>query len=882
MKLKKRLSQWGNSPRNILGLVAVFVIVLAFFSHVFEVPRVVEQLSYSEFLDRVETDKVKSAKIVGNEVLGTTVSGQSFHANVPDDPNLWVVLRAHKVNIDTVKPVTDAFGGFWYFVMLMVIGFVIVFVWYLIRQGRGGSGGGGGSNNPFNMGKSRAQMFLPSQIKVKFADVAGADEAKEELRDIVEFLKNPTKYKRLGAELTRGILLVGEPGNGKTMLARAVAGEANCPFFSITGSDFIEMFVGVGAARIRDMFAQARRHTPCIVFIDEIDAIGRRRGGGLGGGHDEREQALNQLLTEMDGFASGDTPLVVIAATNMPSVLDRALLRPGRFDRRITVPFPDEKARRALIENSSRKITLGPDVNLELIVEKSAGFSGADLANCVNQAALYATKNGRDMVTQEDFDVAFKKLQESQKASRGEHKTDSSEESMARVYMPSQMKVRFSDVAGLHEAKEELQDFISYLKNPEKYKKIGARLTRGVLLVGEPGNGKTLLARAVAGEAGRPFFSASGSEFIEKYVGVGAARVRDLFAQARKHTPSIIFIDEIDAIGGKRGEEGGSHNEGAQTLNQLLTEMDGFDDEVSVIVLAATNRPDMLDKALVRAGRFDRQVEVPYPDLKARREVLDVHVRNIKLAPDVDLEKVARGTPGFSGADIANLVNEAAIHAVNQGRETAGISDFEEARDKIIMGKKSKSMVQLPEDLKATAYHESGHALMTLLQPESTDPLHKVTIAPRGRALGYAASLPERDRYSKSKQELIADIICSLGGRVGEEIGVGKQFTGVTSDLRHASELARRMVCEYGMSEQMGLVSYRCDNQRALAPETAAKIDSEIQSILQSCYEKAKSLLMSNRDKLETLTQALLEKETLSAEEIYQLLGIEPRTVHAL
>lgn len=880
MKLNNKFKKLGGTPRNLLIFAILATAGFLLLSRLAENTQSTDSLSYSDFLNRVETDKVASVKVVGSQVYGTYKDGRHFEATVAENPKNWDILREHKVEFSVIEPSGSGFSV-WYFVMLFVLGLIIALVWFLFRQSRN-SGGGSGPGGVFDMVKSKAKMFLPSQIKIKFNDVAGADEAKEELKDIVDFLKNPEKYKKVGAELPRGVLLVGEPGNGKTLLAKAIAGEANCPFFSITGSDFIEVFVGVGAARIRDLFARARKHAPCIIFIDEIDAIGRRRGSGLGGGHDEREQALNQLLTEMDGFASSDAPVIVIAATNMPSVLDRALLRPGRFDRRVTVPFPDENARRALITLYQDKVHIEPSVDLEKIVKESAGFSGADLVNCINQAAINATKQGRNTIVQEDFDVAFKKVMESQKASRSEHKTSGTEEGTARVYMPSQIKVRFSDVAGVAEAKEELRDFIDYLKNPEKYKKIGAKLTRGVLLVGDPGNGKTLLARAVAGEAGRPFFSASGSEFIEKYVGVGAARVRDLFAQARRLAPSIVFIDEIDAIGGHR--DGGDNQEHSQTLNQLLTEMDGFESEgTSVIVLAATNRPDMLDKALTRAGRFDRRVEVPYPDMASRKAILEVHIRGVQLGSDVDLERIARGTPGFSGADLENLINEAAINAIKHDRSVIETADFEEARDKILMGKRSSTMTQSHEDLKATAYHEAGHALMTLLQPEYTDPLHKVTIAPRGRALGYSASLPERDKYMHSKEELLAQMVVALGGRVAEEIAFGKQFTGVTSDLRKTSDIARRMVREFGMSASLGPVAYPQEGAgRDYSDQTASKLDEEVRSLVAQCYEKALKLMSSNKDKLETLAKMLLEKETLSAEEIYVLLGITPRVVHRL
>lgn len=875
MKFGKNFKKFkGSSFFNALVLLGIFVLVLVVLTRVAEHSRKTEALSYSQFLNQVESGQVAQVAVSGSTATGLYKNGQRFEATIAETPNNWEILRKHNVEFSVSEPTNYTSPWMLMFFMLFLGGFVIAL--FLMRQSRGSGGGG-----IFSVGKSNAKKILPSQINVRFDDVAGAKEAKEELQDIVDFLKNPKKYKRIGAQLTRGVLLVGEPGNGKTLLAKAVAGEANCPFYSITGSDFIEVFVGVGASRIRDLFAQARKKTPCIIFIDEIDAIGRRRGSGLGGGHDEREQTLNQLLTEMDGFATEGMPVVVLAATNMPGVLDKALLRPGRFDRRVTVPFPDEEARRQIITINSRKIVISEEVDVDKIVKDSAGFSGADLANMINQAAINASKNGRKSVEQEDIDLAFNKLIDSQRASRSEHKSSGSDESTARMYMPSQIKVRFDDVAGLSEAKEELVDFIDYLKNPDRYKKIGAKLTRGVLLVGDPGNGKTLLARAVAGEAGRPFFSASGSEFIEKYVGVGAARIRDLFAQARRHSPSILFIDEIDAIGSQRSPENQEHS---QTLNQLLTEMDGFEDEgTSVIVLAATNRVDILDKALTRAGRFDRRVEVPYPDLKSRRSILNVHIKNVQVDESVDFDKIARGTPGFSGADIANLVNEAVLNAVKQNREFATIDDFEEARDKILMGKESKSMVQAPDDLRATAYHEAGHALMRLLQPEHTHPLHKVTIVPRGRALGFAAHLPERDKYAQSKEELEAEMIVALGGRVGEEVGLGKQFTGVTSDLQKVTSTARRMVCDYGMSETLGLLSYSRDNvARDCSPDTANKIDQEVRTLVDRCHKRAVKLMQDNKDKLETLTQALLDKETLQAEEIYELLNIEPRVVHKL
>lgn len=455
--------------------------------------------------------------------------------------------------------------------------------------------------------------------------------------------------------------------------------------------------------------------------------------------------------------------------------------------------------------------------------------------------------------------------------------------SKAKLFMPSTIKENFDSVAGVAEAKEELKDIVDFLKNPEKYRRLGAQMTRGVLLIGEPGNGKTLLARAVAGEANCPFFSISGSDFIEVFVGVGAARVRDLFMQARKYAPSIIFIDEIDAVGRHRGTGlGGGNDEREQTLNQLLSEMDGFQTSGgSVIVLAATNRPDVLDKALLRPGRFDRRVEVPYPDLISREQILRVHAKGVKIDPTVDIVKIARGTPGFSGADLANLINEAALIASKTSQDTVTIKDFEEARDKILLGKEIKTIMLTDHERRVTAFHEAGHALTQLLMPADTDSLHKVTIIPRGRALGVTHSMPERERYTHTREELLASITSALGGRAAEELVFGTMTTGAYSDFKMATDIARRMVCLYGMSDALGMAIYGQQNgDFVYSQNTADKIDTEVKNLLSACHEKALGLLRDNRDKLDTLANTLLDKETLYAAEIYELLGIEPRQDH--
>jgi ATP-dependent metalloprotease FtsH len=872
MKKNMNFKNFKKNPRTFLLYFFLGIIGLFILTRLTDYARMTQVLPYSEFMKKVELDQVKNIYVDKQQAQGILKDGTHYETVLLDTPKTWETLREHNVSVSLASPVQQI--SLWHILFMSLLVLLAVGVWVYFRQGR--SGGGGGSN-VFNMGKSRAKMFLPSQINVNFKSIAGAQEAKEGLQDIVDFLKNPEKYRRIGAKLPRGVLLVGEPGNGKTLLAKALAGEANCPFFSISGSDFIEVFVGVGAARIRDLFAQARKHAPSIIFIDEIDAVGRHRGIGMGGGNDEREQTLNQLLTEMDGFDVTGSPVVVIAATNIPEVLDKALLRPGRFDRRITVPYPDIAAREQILKLHTQSTRIAPDVDLGAIAGETAGFTGADLANLVNQAAINASKRGREIIAREDFTVAHTQIL----SSRTTEGSAGSAKGQSAMFMPTQVKTKFSDVAGAVEAKEELQDVVDFLKTPDKFTRLGAKIPRGVLLVGDPGNGKTLLAKAVAGEAGRPFFSTSGSDFVEKYVGVGASRIRELFVQARKHAPSIVFIDEIDAVGRRRsGDDSGGTQEHDQTLNQLLTEMDGFSTvRAAVIVIAATNRVDVLDKALLRAGRFDRQVNVPYPDLVSREAILQVHARDVKLDPTVDLQKIARGTPGFTGAALENLINEAAIFASKKEQDTVTMVDFEEARDKAMLGKEMKTIKMSPEELRMTAFHEAGHALVRLLIPEETEPLHKVTIIPRGMALGVTHWLPEREKYSTSKEEMLASVMSALGGRAAEELVFHKLSTGAYSDFQAATSMARKMVCSYGMSEKLGPMVYDGGGH---SPETARLIDIEIRAIIEDCHKKTLDLLAQNRKMLDTLAEELLAKETLYADDIYPLLGIAPRVTHKI
>jgi cell division protease FtsH len=455
--------------------------------------------------------------------------------------------------------------------------------------------------------------------------------------------------------------------------------------------------------------------------------------------------------------------------------------------------------------------------------------------------------------------------------------------SRARMANGKENKVTFQDVAGIEEAKVELGEIIEFLRDAKRFTRLGGRIPKGVLLVGQPGTGKTLLARAIAGEADVPFFSISGSDFVEMFVGVGASRVRDLFNQGKKNAPCIIFIDEIDAVGRHRGAGlGGGHDEREQTLNQLLVEMDGFEPNGGVIVVSATNRPDVLDPALLRPGRFDRQIMVPIPDVKGREEILGVHTRKTVLSTEIDLSVIARGTPGFSGADLANLVNEAALLAARNDKKEIEISDMEEAKDKVLMGVERRSMIIPYQERRNAAYHEAGHALVAKMIPDS-DPIHKVTIIPRGRALGLTQQLPIDERHTYSKDYLLDSITILLGGRAAEEIVLNHQTTGAGNDIERATEIARKMVCEWGMSEEMGPLNYgrkeepvflgkEMHRQRDFSESTAKNIDAELKAIVSGCFERAKGLLLGNIDALHAVATALLEKEVLDGQEIDNLL----------
>jgi len=544
-------------------------------------------------------------------------------------------------------------------------------------------------------------------------------------------------------------------------------------------------------------------------------------------------------------------------------------------DREYTFVVKDPKS-----NTTSKRVTLGPENpdlkdlserNIQVAFEKedaSPFWSGA-IVTILPMVFLLAM-----------FYLFMRQLQ------AGGGKAMSFGKSRARLLSESQNKVTFADVAGIAEAKDELEEIIAFLKDPKKFQKLGGRIPKGVLMMGPPGTGKTLLARAIAGEAGVPFFSISGSDFVEMFVGVGASRVRDLFEQGKKHAPCIVFIDEIDAVGRHRGAGlGGGHDEREQTLNQLLVEMDGFESSEGVIIVAATNRPDVLDPAILRPGRFDRRIVVNRPDVRGREGILQVHTKKVPLATDVDLEIIARGTPGMVGADLENLVNEAALLAARQDKDTVSMTDFEMAKDKVLMGAERRSMVISDAEKRTTAWHEAGHALVAKLLEKNSDPVHKVTIIPRGPALGLTQQLPKEDRLSMSRDYAQARLSVLMGGRVAEEIVFGQYTTGAGNDIKQASGLARRMVTEFGMSELIGPIAYGSDEesvflgrdftsrQRDYSETVANQIDDEVRRFVMAGYTEARDLLTEHRAVLDKLAAALLERETLDGEEVDALVA---------
>ncbi|HET7489642.1 MAG TPA: AAA family ATPase [Acidimicrobiales bacterium] len=733
---------------------------------------------------------------------------------------------------------------------------IAVLLAYLILSYRSGTGLFGA--------RSGARKIQAHKVGVTFADVAGQDAAVADLREIADFLARPERFTAIGADVPRGVLLYGPPGCGKTLLAKALAGEAGASFFSISGSDFVELYVGVGAARVRSLFTEARENAPSLVFIDEMDAIGRARGMvGTVQSHGEQEQALNQILTEMDGFSPGGG-VIVIGATNRPDVLDKALLRPGRFDRTIGLERPDERSRLAILQVHAKGKQLDATVDLAATARRCVGLTGADLASVLNESAIMAARASRTAVSQVDVDGAVRHILQAPERQR---RLSLREQSVGRRFAADE-RVTFGDVAGVDEAIEELVEVRDYLAEPERFAQLGARVPRGILLSGPPGSGKTLLARAVAGEANAAFIAASASEFVEVFAGQGASRVRNLFAEARSLAPAIVFIDEIDSMGATRGTGIDGSHEREQTLNQLLVEMDGFEAASAVIVMAATNRPDILDPALVRPGRFDRKVALTVPDRDGRLAILRLHAAGKRLAADVRLEAVAGLTRGFCGADLANVLNEAALLAARRNLDEVPMSLVEEGIDRAHLGIRSGALADEQERL-VIAYHEAGHALVARALPGATPP-HKVTILPRGGTLGFCAFLDTHDRVVVGRSELLDGMAAALGGWAAERLVFGQASNGSSGDLERAGATARHMVEDLGMGEETGPLAV---SRRGISGHEARLVYEEVRRLIDEAVLRAGEALAGQRAALDAVAHALVERDTMSSDEIEQLVA---------
>ncbi|MBI2790705.1 MAG: ATP-dependent zinc metalloprotease FtsH [Gammaproteobacteria bacterium] len=787
------------------------------------------------FVNTEKVEKTTSSYLDSNEQFKI---GKAFYLGkgLPKDDSqalMWLLLAAENGNKDALE-------------LVHLFGYDV-------------SGQSGDKASPTGVSTFAVDIIPANKINTKLSDIAGMKEAKEDVKQFLDFIKDPEKFEKIGARPPKGIMMYGPPGTGKTMIARAIAGEANATFISASGAAFEESYVGTGAARVRELFKIARKNKPAIIFIDEIDALAPARGTeNLSMSH---IQTVNQLLSEMENVdTSKNKGIFVIAATNRLEAIDNALLRPGRFDWQIHINLPTDEDRKEILTKMLKKIKVS-DIDIDKLVENSAGYSGADLSNLVNEAAIIATKNDKKAVDMDSFQLAFNKI--------ATYEKDLSPTLSIKILSPNEVKTQFSDIAGMNEAKKEVTEVVDFLKSPKEFTRLGAKPPGGIIIYGPPGTGKTLMARAIAGEAKVNFLAISGSAFDERYVGVGASRVRELFKLARKYKPCIVFIDEIDALAPTRNPSDISGND--QTLNQFLNEMDNIQKGINegIIFIGATNRLDIIDPAVLRPGRFDRKVFFRLPTIQEREEILQVHMKNIKVGADVSLKKLAQTTTGFSGADLANLVNEAAIEATRKNKDAVDMKSFEEANDKIILGVNMGSGSYTEQERKLTAYHEAGHALVGLLHPDHPRAFHKMTIGLRGSTLGATHFRVKTEEYSWTKKQLEALICTSLGGYVAEELIFGKDnvTTGASSDLINANEIVKKMVTKYAMS----------DNQSLIVDDVISEGDvaKNAEIILKRDYDIAKDILQKNMDKLHLLANALLEKETLDYEQIVELLKIK-------
>ncbi|MDQ3631018.1 MAG: AAA family ATPase [Actinomycetota bacterium] len=867
-----------RAPESRLGALAVaaIVLLLAVYALVLVAARPNvdgDRLRLDAFVSLAEVDRIRSAEILDQDayVVGRYErrDGSIAKYNLPflrqvssRDRLVGLVLENRipsRVNQQLLKSLVEPVT-----VLLPALILIVVFVYFILSFRRG--------TGLFSTGGS-GRRIEPEDAVVRFADVAGQDAAIAELREIADCLADPERYAELGGQVPRGVLLFGPPGCGKTLLARALAGEAGAAFYSVSGSEFVEMYVGVGAARVRELFATARLDAPAIIFIDEIDAVGARRtgSGAAAANAEEQSQALNQLLAEIDGFSSTES-VMVVAATNRPDVLDPALLRPGRFDRAVGLSLPDEANRRSILAIHARSKALGGDVDLDAVAHKAVGMSGADLAGVMNEAALLSARARHAVISQATLLTALERLREAPERRR---RLSMRDRRIGQTLL-DQDRVTFADIAGVDAAVAELAEIREYLADPARFERLGARIPAGYLLTGPPGTGKTLLARAVAGEANAGFVSVAATEFVEVLLGEGAARVRDLFAEVRGLAPAILFIDEIDAIGGRRGASLNDSSESAQTLNQLLIELDGFGPREGVVVLAATNRPELLDPALTRQGRLDRLIDIDLPDQASREAILALHGKNMRLAEDVDLRNIARLSRGMSGADLSGLLNEAALLAARRGADAVTRDDLDEGFDRVLSGIGGSRELS-EEDRLRVAYHEAGHGMVARALPGGRL-LHKISIIPRGSRLGVSWLPDSEDNLVKPKAMLVERMATLLGGLVCEQVIFGEHSSGAVNDLERVGAIARHMVVDLGMSEAVGTIGYGEDGspRTPWSEHTARLIDEEIRRFVGEARELAREVLVAGRPALGVVVEALLERETLGVEEIDELVGPPP------